>query len=114
MFWDNFARLCLESGEFPNVVAAKCGVTSSGTVSAWKNKGVIPRQKFLNAIAAHFDVTVDYLLSDIKTPATDRDGLSEMQMELINLVADLSDAEVAVLVKTAEALIEARTLRDGQ
>lgn len=94
-------------------MAAKCGVTSTGTVSGWKN-GALPRQKFLDAIATYFNVSVDELLSDKKIPATERDGLSEAQRELINLVADLSDAEVAVLVKTAEALIEAHTLRDGQ
>lgn len=69
MFWDNFARLCVERGEFPNVVAAKCGVTSTGTVTGWK-KGATPRDKFLNRFAEYFGVTVDDLLSD-ERPGTD-------------------------------------------
>lgn len=62
MFWDIYVRLCNEVGEAPNVVAAKNGVKSSGTVTGWKN-GAIPRESALTRLADYFGVTVEYLLT---------------------------------------------------
>lgn len=62
MFWQNFIRLCNLVGEKPNAVAKKCGVKSSGTVTAW-GKGGQPRDRYLIAIADYFGVDADSLLN---------------------------------------------------
>lgn len=103
MFWENFARLCVERGEFPNVVATKCGVTSTGTVTGWK-KGATPRDKFLNRFAEYFGVTVEDLLSD-EHPGTDFSSseaaiikkyrtLDERGKRMVDMVLDAEAKEV--------------------
>lgn len=61
MFWNTFAKLCVDAGKSPNTVAAECGVKSSGTVTGWKN-GAIPRPSVLRRIAEYFGVTVAELV----------------------------------------------------
>lgn len=54
MFWTNYVRYCRMIGEAPNTVAAKCGITSSGTVTGWKN-GAAPRSKIVNKLVDYFN-----------------------------------------------------------
>lgn len=61
-FFDRFAELCKSSGETPNYVAKKIGV-SSGSVTAWKN-GTEPRSSTAAKIADYFGVSTDYLLGN--------------------------------------------------
>ena len=62
MFWENYQALCKGIGKSPNGVAAELGI-SSGSVTSWKNKNIIPRTNTLNAIADYFSVSVEQLLS---------------------------------------------------
>lgn len=66
MFYDNYERLCSSVGKSPNAVAALVGITSTGTVTGWKN-GATPQNRFLLRIAEYFNVTVDGLLADNDT-----------------------------------------------
>lgn len=61
MFWNTFAKLCVDAGKSPNTVAAECGVKSSGTVTGWKN-GAVPRAAVLRRISDYFDIAVEDLL----------------------------------------------------
>ena len=61
MFWNTFAKLCVDAGKSPNTVAAECGVKSSGTVTGWKN-GAMPRSAVLRRISEYFGVSVEDLL----------------------------------------------------
>jgi hypothetical protein len=54
MFWTNYVRYCRMIGEPPNTVASKCGITSSGTVTGWKN-GAVPRSKIVNSLVEYFN-----------------------------------------------------------
>lgn len=63
MFWEKFYNLCVENGTSPNKVAAELKI-SSGSVTGWKN-GTMPRWSTLEKIADYFNVSVDYLVSDI-------------------------------------------------
>lgn len=54
MFYTNYERLCNEVGLAPSVVAAKVGVTSTGTVPAWK-KGSVPRPKIVSRLVKFFN-----------------------------------------------------------
>lgn len=74
MFWTNFETMCKQKGVAPNVAAKACGIKSTGTVTGWRN-GSLPRPKILKKIADYFGCTVEDLLIDKKTPATESDGL---------------------------------------
>lgn len=76
MFYDIFLELCLREGKKPGAVAEACGINRSN-VSLWKSKGYTPRGDALNAIAAYFGVSVDYLLGNEenkKSPAPEAQG----------------------------------------
>lgn len=85
MFWNVFAKLCVDAGKSPNTVAAECGVKSSGTVTGWKN-GAVPRPAVLQRIAEYFDTEVEtFGLPDIyilpehnKTAPVTEDGLQSL------------------------------------
>lgn len=62
MFWSNYEFLCKSVRKSPNAVAAEVGCKSSGSVSAWKNKGTLPRQSTLEEIAKYFGIDVDTLV----------------------------------------------------
>lgn len=87
-----------------------------GTVSKWRNKNVKSYTSYLFPLAEILKTTIAYLVGETdnpnRTPATESDGLSEAQHELISLIATMTDAEIAVLVSTAEGLIASRKLRD--
>ena len=62
MFWENYQALCKSVGKSPNKVASELGL-ASGSVTAWKNKGIIPRSHTLQIIADYFDILPEQLLS---------------------------------------------------
>lgn len=95
MFWNRFTYLCNEAGEAPNVVAAKCGVKSSGTVTGWKN-GATPRAGVLSRIADYFGVQVSELTGEKqKKPSADsRELIGPKKQALIDKVKIMSDSEV--------------------
>ena len=64
MFWERFYSLCQEAGVKPNSIREAIGIVSLGTMTKWKNRGVIPAKTTLMAIAAHFNTTVEYLLGE--------------------------------------------------
>jgi transcriptional regulator with XRE-family HTH domain len=71
MFWETFEELCKRNNTRPNPVAAQLGI-SSGAVTKWKQKGVIPNGSTLQAIADRFNVTVDYLIGNTDAPSPER------------------------------------------
>lgn len=106
MFWSNFKKLCAEKGEAANVVAAKCGVKSTGTVTGWKN-GAMPSPKTLSKIADYFGVTVEALTEEQENkPALPQEN--ELDNELIELLTELRPDEVQLLVAYAQGIIAAR------
>lgn len=67
MFWQRFEELCKRNGSKPNPVATSLGI-SSGAVTKWKQTGITPNGKTLNAIADYFGVSVDYLIGKTDIP----------------------------------------------
>lgn len=69
MFYDVYLSLCKKTGEKPYAVASLVGVKNNSSVASWQ-RGSVPRQPVLEAIAEHFGVTIDYLLTgEEKQPA---------------------------------------------
>lgn len=54
MFYTNYERYCNMIGEEPYAVAQKCGISSTGTLTGWRN-GAKPRAKIVNNIVAYFN-----------------------------------------------------------
>lgn len=79
-FWKQLYTTCMERETTPNEVAKKLGI-SSGAVSNWKLKDVIPRGKTIEILADYFNVSVDYLLGKEKKPS-DNGELEEYLEEL--------------------------------
>lgn len=61
-FYENFVRLCAQSGRSLAYVAREIGVQKS-TVSRWAS-GSVPRDTTLVRIAEYFGVTVEELVGD--------------------------------------------------
>lgn len=62
MFWQNFTRLCTQSGKSPSRVTEELGLTSGAAVG-WK-KGAVPRDSTLARIAYYFGVPVESLTAE--------------------------------------------------
>lgn len=61
MFYDTYCSLCKKHGISPSAAAIEMGI-SKGTVSVWKNRGIMPQAQQLQKISDYFGVSVDYLL----------------------------------------------------
>ena len=109
MFWTNFEYLCRQAGKSPSFVAAEVGVRSSGSVTAWKVKGALPRQSTLEGIAEYFGVSSEELISaDLR----ERNNPILNENEVRNFVAvtleGLTPEEVALVNAYAAGLKAAR------
>ena len=63
-FYENFVRLCAQSGKSLAYVAREVGVQKS-TVSRWAS-GSVPRDTTLARLAAYFGISVDELVGNSK------------------------------------------------
>ena len=70
-FFSRFYSLCREHGTSPNAVGRALGIPS-GSITAWK-QGAAPRPATLHKLAAHFSVSVDYLLGKTESSITDEE-----------------------------------------
>ena len=104
MFFDNYIIQCNLKGKTPTACALEMGFARS-EVTRWK-QGSTPRNANLVKIANYFGCTTEDLLAE-KEPAQSS-GLTKSQRELIRLIPSLSEQELAVLSKTAKALIDNR------
>lgn len=62
MFWTRYLQICEEHGVKPHAVLRELGI-STGSAANWK-KGSLPTGEILNKLAAYFDVSVEYLITD--------------------------------------------------
>ena len=119
MFWNNYVALCNERNEAPNVVAKKCGVKSTGTVTGWKN-GSIPRQGLLTKLADYFGCATADLLYGNKNPATtDGDGnrndsINDEQAYVTRLYNQLTFENKVRLVNELQSLLQQQSTQDDQ
>lgn len=99
--------LCNKIGKAPNVVAAECGVKSTGTVTGWKN-GAMPRDNILLALAKYFDVSVEWLKGETneKKPVPVRHELKESDMEILTLLKEINEKQKKAIVDMIHTFIE--------
>lgn len=63
MFYENFERICKQSGVSPSAAGLAIGVSKS-TPSAWKKNGTIPKEDELKALAEHLNCSVADFFAD--------------------------------------------------
>lgn len=61
MFYDIFESLCKERDTSPSAVCMEIGLSKT-TSAYWKKSGKTPKRETLEALAAYFGVTIEYLL----------------------------------------------------
>lgn len=102
MFYDRYVSLCKRKGVAPSTAAMEAGF-HKGTVSIWKKKrnageDVSPDQPIIDKICAYFNVSEAYLRGfdqeGIKKEPFPSEGLSEKQLEAIELIMNMSDEEL--------------------
>ena len=118
--------LCREKGVSRSKMADDIGISRS-TPKDWDTKGIVPRQATIKKIADYFDVPVSYFFNESNTekqtiqdnhgiightyaPVTISNGnertLSEQEIALLDIFANLSVMDRAKLLVYAEGLQE--------
>lgn len=96
MFYEQLIYLCKKHDEKPTPLIKKLGY-SAGNIQQWKN-GASVNSEILIAVANHFNVTIDYLL----TGKQENEKLTEEEQELLSLYRSLTEKEKG----KAEILLE--------
>ena len=107
-FYQTFLSLCRERKMSPTAVAKEAGI-SSGAPTAWK-KGAVPKPEQRRRLCVFFGVSDEYLLGyGEKSPAAeDRDGLDELDMELMARLKQLTPSEWAKVDAFVQGLLASR------
>lgn len=111
VFMDNLKTLRLQDGLTQGELAERIGVGKS-TISMWEKGDRTPSLEMLETLADFFNVSLSELWGDEKKPAAmDGSGLSEEEMEIIDL---LRAAPPEARMKLVEFLKSAGFGRDTQ
>ena len=109
-FKDNLKRILKDQGKKLTPFLVDLGYSSAKATAI--NQGQIPNEKTLNEFAEALNCSVSDFFADDpgikKEPAAQGSGLNSKQLELINLILQLSDSEAAVLLAALEARTEYR------
>lgn len=113
MFYEQFIALCERDGIKPTPLIRSLGF-SAGNIKRWEN-GATVNSDILLAIAKHFKVSVDYLLTGeeptsptskttvIEVPKTQ---LTENEQEMLSLLNQLSERDQIRLLGRVEGIVK--------
>jgi len=73
---------------------------SMNSVYRWEHDIAVPRKTMLKKMADHFEIPLDWLLSDIAAPSLER----ELEETLLTIFRDLPDVLKHKVIKTAECI----------
>lgn len=93
-FYNNYIRLCNNTGKTPSRVALEIGLSKTA-VHSWKKRGSVPTDATLKKIADYFDITVDELTGEAtldiaKAADPEASGLSEYDIKALEWFHSLS------------------------
>jgi len=101
MFYDNLNALCKSKGTTVTALLKELNIsTSKGT--AWKS-GSVPKGDILSKIAAHFNVSTDYLLGNTDNQQGAKTDFAPETLEFIRLFENLPDDKKMALLNFLEA-----------
>lgn len=104
-FWNQYIDICKATGKAPSAFADEVGIELS-TLTGWKN-GVTPQESDLIKLAKYLDISIRDLVGEKKErPTPDgRDGLSDIEHELIRLFREMNQEGQEQLVDTADTMV---------
>ena len=102
--YEIFEQLLQKRGMSSYEVSKLSGV-SQATLSDWKNKKSIPRNKTLKKIADVLNVSVAYLLGEEKEKTPDT-NVSEVDKKIYELFNALTDEQKQLFLNLAEQMIQ--------
>jgi transcriptional regulator with XRE-family HTH domain len=109
VFYDKFVKLCEQRKVSASRAATEIGLSNS-TPTKWKKTKATPDGATLSKIAAYFDVPISVLLEsdseNKKSPTPEGMELTETQRAAVDIVMQLSEAQLKKFVKLAEILLE--------
>lgn len=108
-FYSSFIALCERDGIKPTKAAEKAGI-ASGTPTAWKKKGSIPRPEQLKRLCELFDVSESELLgysAKKESPPPIRSGLTDpLDIRLMEEIPGLTPDQKELLLAQIQVLKE--------
>ena len=109
--YEIFAQLLKERDVTPYQVSKATGVAQS-SLSDWKNGKSKPKIDKMKKIAEYFNVSVEYLLGEKKSPADAEDKITfdDFTYAMYNHSADLTAEEKKMLLEMAEFMKKKRGL----
>lgn len=102
VFTDNLDRLLKKNGITKKKMQQDLHL-SANAIQAWKQRGNIPRQHYLRAIADYFGVTVEYLTTPHDPDEYDKDKalvdriVQQVKAEIKNPTADISSERQKII-----------------
>jgi len=87
---------------------------SAAVMSNWRKGKNYPSMEALMAINEYLGTDFAIMVENEKTAPKIEDGLNAIQKQLIQLFPLLDDADVSVLLATAQSLIASRRFRDAE
>lgn len=107
MFIDNYEQLCANIGKSPTAVLKELGM-SHNMYAHWRTGG-IPTNPTKLKLADYFDISVSELMGAEKKPATAMSNeLSNLDIQLIQMLSSLSDVEKRMFLAQMNAVIASR------
>lgn len=106
MFYDQLISLCNRDGVKPTPLIRELGF-SAGNIKRWEN-GATVNSDILIAVAEHFKVSIDYLLTGQEKSSSASD-LNADEQELLEYFNKLSDKSKGIILGRAEQLAELET-----
>lgn len=109
--YEIFAQLLEERNVTPYQVSKATGVAQS-SLSDWKTGKSKPKIDKMKKIAEYFNVSVEYLLGEKKSPAETENKITfdDFTYAMYNHSADLTDEEKKMLLEMAEFMKKKRGL----
>lgn len=106
IFYKNYISLCAKANKAPSAVAEDVGLSRTSP-NGWK-KGKVPRDATLEKIADYFGVSVEALTEEQKNKPTTQEGneLTEMQQKAVDMILNMSDAQLKAFIAAAEAFLK--------
>ena len=112
----NNLKKCMAEYNLNQVELAQIMGVSKGMLTFYLDGTNSPRMDKVDKLCEHFGLPRSYFLEKrIDSPSdTKKEPASEIQKQLISLMADLSDSELAVLLSTAQSLTALHKSQDSR
>lgn len=110
MFYDQLISLCNRDGVKPTPLIRELGF-SAGNIKRWEN-GATVNSDILIAVAEHFKVSIDYLLTG-KEKNISENKLTQNENEMLEIFKNFDDREQVKIIGRMEEWLEVKRQREA-